>query len=71
MTDTKMCPYCSEEIMAGAKKCKHCGEFIDSTLRTAKEKEQKEVVVKSENSGLVTVLIVLGIIALLSAILGF
>ncbi len=26
---TKLCPSCSEEIMAEAKKCKHCGEFID------------------------------------------
>lgn len=29
MTDeTKVCPYCGEEILAVAKKCKHCGEFL-------------------------------------------
>lgn len=22
------CPYCREEILAGAQKCKHCGEFL-------------------------------------------
>ena len=27
------CPYCAEVISAAAKKCKHCGEFLDSTLR--------------------------------------
>jgi TM2 domain-containing membrane protein YozV len=27
------CPYCAEVILASAKKCKHCGEFLDSTLR--------------------------------------
>tara|TARA_B100000085_G_C18448141_1_gene473667 strand:+ start:353 stop:586 length:234 start_codon:yes stop_codon:yes gene_type:complete len=27
------CPYCSEQILASAKKCKHCGEFIDKDVR--------------------------------------
>lgn len=29
------CPYCGEEILAVAKKCKHCGEFLDDDLRRA------------------------------------
>ena len=28
------CPYCSEQILASEKKCKHCGEFIDKEART-------------------------------------
>ena len=27
--DTKQCPYCSGKILISAKKCKHCGEWID------------------------------------------
>ena len=29
MEKTKNCPYCGEEIMADARKCKHCGEWLD------------------------------------------
>lgn len=29
---TKPCPFCSEIIFASAKKCKHCGEFLDPVL---------------------------------------
>ena len=33
MTKKKIkCPYCSEQILRTAKKCKHCGEFIDQAL---------------------------------------
>jgi hypothetical protein len=26
--ETKACPWCAETILAAAKKCKHCGEFL-------------------------------------------
>lgn len=29
MEGTKRCPYCGEEILAVAKKCKHCGEWLN------------------------------------------
>ena len=34
MTD-EVCPYCDEEILATAKKCKHCGEWLDENSREA------------------------------------
>lgn len=30
---TMRCPYCREEILLAARKCKHCGEFLDESLR--------------------------------------
>ena len=29
LEDVKNCPYCGEEILAVAKKCKHCGEWLN------------------------------------------
>lgn len=29
---TKDCPFCSERILATAKKCKHCGEFLEKEI---------------------------------------
>ena len=37
----KDCPYCSEQIMATAKKCKHCGEIIDVALRAVEERNRR------------------------------
>ena len=31
------CPICDEEISARAKKCKHCGETLDVSMRIAEE----------------------------------
>ncbi len=30
-SETKICPYCSEEILATAQKCKHCGEWLNES----------------------------------------
>jgi hypothetical protein len=36
----KECPFCSEQIRATAKKCKHCGETLDVVLRAAEEERR-------------------------------
>lgn len=35
--DTKACPFCGEEILVVAKKCKHCNEMLDPVLRAEDE----------------------------------
>jgi hypothetical protein len=35
--DYKDCPFCGEEVLTTALKCKHCGETLDPALRTAEE----------------------------------
>lgn len=37
--ETKKCPYCGGEIMATAKKCKHCGEWIEKANPTVVPQE--------------------------------
>lgn len=33
MEEFKKCPICGEEVMSSAKKCKHCGEWLDEKSR--------------------------------------
>lgn len=36
--ETKRCPFCGEEILAVAKKCKHCGEWLNKDEKQDEEK---------------------------------
>jgi hypothetical protein len=33
----RQCPFCSEKILATARKCKHCGEIIDPELKESRK----------------------------------
>ncbi len=37
---TKACPFCGEDILTEARKCKHCGETVDVALRVAEESKK-------------------------------
>lgn len=42
------CPYCGEEILKVARKCKHCGEFFDARPRGKSRKRSAKVVVHTD-----------------------
>jgi predicted nucleic acid-binding Zn-ribbon protein len=47
---TKKCPYCAEEILIDAKKCKHCGEMLDKQVSQTISNEVNEAAAVSDNT---------------------
>lgn len=42
MEETKRCPYCGEKILTVAKKCKHCGEWLDRPEKISFVRNRKD-----------------------------
>jgi len=55
ISTVKACPYCSEEILITARKCKHCGEYLDESLKTQRQSKESDpdgkIVVKPRGEG--------------------
>ena len=46
---TRACPFCGEQILSSAIKCKHCGEFLDGRGKQAPTPKPKKTGVLVEN----------------------
>lgn len=65
--ETKICPYCGEQILKVAIKCKHCGEWLDENYQEAPQ----QYYIQESNDGCLgviwkTVVIVITIVILLA-----
>ena len=71
MEETRKCPYCSEQILITAKKCKHCGEYLDDSLREENKQKETTVVAKEGcflqtlNVGCIVIAIIIALFLLL------
>ncbi|MEQ1905458.1 MAG: GYF domain-containing protein [Pirellulaceae bacterium] len=67
---TRFCPSCAEEILAAAKKCKHCGETVSGSvgsLSSSKGKYDKRVFEIAKNQKYVIYVILAQLVTMLVA----
>lgn len=43
INNTKQCPFCGEEIQATAKKCRHCGEWLEDSVSNTQNQATTEI----------------------------
>lgn len=50
-TTHKTCPFCSEDILPDAVKCKHCGEFLNGRAPLAAPKQSAPPIIVKKEEG--------------------
>lgn len=61
---TQKCPFCAEEILVDAKKCKHCGEFLEEkpvVIEQTSKRYKKQMLVGVTVSVFGTLIFVIGV----------